>query len=41
VAFATPDWPRDGGALAKHGLGALFLAMTLVYLGAFAAGRMT
>jgi hypothetical protein len=41
AAFATPDWPRDGGALAKHGLGALFLAMTLVYLGAFAAGRMT
>jgi hypothetical protein len=40
-AFATPDWPRDGGAVAKHGLGALFLAMTLVYLGAFAAGRGT
>ena len=38
-AFNTPDWPRDGGAVAKHGLGLLFLAMTLVYLAAFAAGR--
>ena len=40
-AFNTPDWPRDGGPLAKHGLGLLFLAMTLVYLAAFAAGRRT
>lgn len=39
AAFNTPDWPRDGGAVAKHGLGLLFLAMTLVYLAAFAAGR--
>jgi hypothetical protein len=38
-AFNTPDWPRDGGALAKHGLGLLFLVMTLVYGAAFAAGR--
>jgi hypothetical protein len=41
AAFRTPDWPRDGGALAKHGLGLLFLAMTVVYLAAFAAGRRT
>ena len=40
-AFNTPDWPREGGALAKHGLGLLFLALTLVYLAAFAAGRRT
>ncbi|MBV8880396.1 MAG: hypothetical protein JO332_10560, partial [Planctomycetaceae bacterium] len=39
AAFNTPDWPKDGGPLAKHGLGLLFLAMTLVYLAAFAAGR--
>lgn len=39
LAFNTRDWPADGGALAKHGLGVLFLAMTLVYLAAFAAGR--
>jgi hypothetical protein len=40
-AFNTRDWPRDGGPLAKHGLGLLFLAMALVYLAAFAAGRWT
>jgi len=39
AAFRTPDWPRDGGALAKHGLGLLFLVLTAVYLAAFAAGR--
>jgi len=39
VAFNTADWPRDGGPVAKHGLGALFLAMALVYIAAFAAGR--
>jgi hypothetical protein len=39
AAFATPDWPKDGGAIAKHGLGLLFLLMTAVYLAAFAAGR--
>lgn len=38
-AFNTPDWPTDGGPVAKHGLGLLFLVMTLVYLAAFAAGR--
>lgn len=37
--FHTPDWPRDGGAVAKHGLGLVFLAVSLVYLAAFAAGR--
>lgn len=39
-AFRTPDWPREGGAVARHGLGALFFAMSVVYLGAFAAGRL-
>jgi hypothetical protein len=38
-AFNTPDWPKDGGRLAKHGLGLLFLVLALVYLAAFAAGR--
>ncbi|HLY09324.1 MAG TPA: hypothetical protein VKW04_08490 [Planctomycetota bacterium] len=41
AAFTTPDWPRDGGAIVKHGLGLLFLALTLVYLAAFEAGRRT
>jgi hypothetical protein len=40
-AFNTEDWPKEGGAVGKHGLGALFLAMALVYFAAFAAGRMT
>ncbi|HVR84246.1 MAG TPA: hypothetical protein VMU54_08045 [Planctomycetota bacterium] len=40
-AFITPDWPKAGGPIAKHGLGLLFLVMTLVYLGAFASGRRT
>jgi hypothetical protein len=39
AAFNTPDWPTDGGPVARHGLGLLFLGMTLVYLAAFAAGR--
>jgi len=39
AAFRTPDWPRDGGAVAKHGLGLLFLALSVVYFAAFAAGR--
>lgn len=38
-AFNTSDWPQDGGRLAKHGLGLLFLVLALVYLAAFAAGR--
>jgi hypothetical protein len=38
-AFNTPDWPKDGGSIAKHGLGLLFLVLTLVYLAAFAGGR--
>lgn len=39
AAFNTPDWPAAGGPAAKHGLGLLFLVMTLIYLAAFAAGR--
>ena len=39
AAFDTPDWPQEARRpLAKHGLGSLFLAMTLVYLLAFAQG---
>ena len=38
-AFSTADWPKAGGAFARHGLALLFLAMTVVYLAAFAAGR--
>ncbi len=41
LAFNTEDWPKEGGAVGKHGLGALFLAMALVYFAAFASGRMT
>jgi hypothetical protein len=39
-AFNTEDWPKEGGAVAKHALGLLFLAMALVYFAAFAAGRL-
>jgi len=39
AAFHTPDWPKDGGKFAQYGLSAVFLAMTAVYLAAFAAGR--
>jgi len=40
VAFNTPDWPVEGRhPVAKHGLGLLFLAMSAVYLAAFAHGR--
>ncbi len=36
LVFDTPDWPREGRhPVAKHGLGLLFLAMTIVYLLAF------
>lgn len=37
-AFNTEDWPKEGGAIGKHALGALFLGMALVYFAAFAAG---
>src|SRR5262245_39247859 len=37
AAFRAADWPAEGrGPWVKHGLGALFLAMALVYLAAFA-----
>ena len=42
AAFNTPDWPEMGKRpLAKHGLGLLFLVMTLVYLLAFVQGVRT
>lgn len=42
LVFDVPDWPREGRhPLAKHGLGAVFLALSTVYLAAFAEGRMT
>lgn len=36
AAFNTPDWPHV--PLAKHGLGAVVLAISLAYLLAFARG---
>jgi hypothetical protein len=39
--FNTPDWPEQGRRpLAKHGLGFVFLLMSLVYLAAFVRGRL-
>jgi hypothetical protein len=41
AAFRAPDWPAAGRSpWVKHGLGALFLAMALVYLAAFLRGRL-
>ena len=41
AAFDTPDWPEAGRRpLAKHGLGLVVLAISLVYLAAFARGRL-
>jgi len=41
LAFDLPDWPREGRhPLAKHGLGAVFLLLSGVYLAAFARGWM-
>lgn len=40
AAFRAADWPASGRSpLVKHGLGALFLALALVYLAAFLRGR--
>jgi hypothetical protein len=38
-AFNTSDWPREGrSALGRHGMGAVFFLLALVYLGAFGRG---
>ena len=40
AAFDTPDWPVEGRRpLAKHGLGLVVLAVSLVYVAAFVRGR--
>jgi hypothetical protein len=41
LVFNTPDWPEQGRQpLAKHGMGLVFLLMSLVYLASFAQGRL-